>query len=190
MTRCTSARQRKLKSFHGHRSRPAHRPPQRPAEGPRTRARRQIDFASRADSRRACSRRDPHLRPARRRGCAQYRKGRAGARRACRKGGRWRMACSWRRRRRLCRTCRRARFRQFGNRMPAHARRGRRLPDRGDVRRRRLAPQAADAARARAAGTHRRAHADSKRRPPAADARWGARSDSHRVRAASRRRRS
>ena len=51
----------------------------------------------------------------------------------------------------------RARFRQFRHRLPPHARRGRRLPDHGDVRRRCLAAQPPDAARARSAGTDRRA---------------------------------
>ncbi len=79
---------------------------------------------------------------------------------------------------------RRARFRQFGHRLPAHARRRRRLPDHRDLRRRRLAAPAADAAGARAAGAHRRAHADVERWPPAADAGRRARTDPHCVRAA------
>ena len=45
-----------------------------------------------------------------------------------------------------------ARFRQFRHRLPAGDGRGRRLPDHGDVRRRCLAAQAADAAGARSAG--------------------------------------
>ena len=64
------------------------------------------------------------------------------------------------------------------------ARRGRRLPGDGDVRRRCVAAQAADAPRARSLGTHRRAHARLDRRPAAADARRRARSDPDRVPAA------
>ncbi len=51
------------------------------------------------------------------------------------------MADARRRRRRLCRAGRRARFRQFRNRLPADARRRRRLPDHRDLRRRCLAAQ-------------------------------------------------
>ena len=56
-----------------------------------------------------------------------------------------------------------ARFRQFRHRLPAGARRGRRLADHGDVRRRRFAALAADEARARSAGENGRA-GDARRR--------------------------
>ncbi len=121
---------------------------------------------------------------ARRRRCAQHREGPAGAGRRSRADRRAAMVDPWRRRRRLCRTRRRPRFRQFRNRLPARARRGRRLSDHRDIRRRCLAAQPADAARARSAGTDRRTHACIGGRPLAADARGRARSYADRVRAA------
>ena len=61
------------------------------------------------------------------------------------------------------------------------------LPDHRDLRRRRLAAQAADAARPRSAGADGRARARrGRRRPPAADAAGRARSDPDRLRAAGR----
>ena len=86
----------------------------------------------------------------------------AGARR------RGRLAHAWGRRRRLCEPDRAARFRQFRHRLPAGDGGGRRLPDNGDVRRRCLPAQAADAARARSAGADGRACHRSSRRGAAA----------------------
>ena len=74
-----------------------------------------------------------------------------------------------RRRRRLRRAVRGARFRQFRHRLPAGDGRGGRLPDHGDLRRRRQPAHAADAAHARSAGADGRAHlGNPRRRPPAA----------------------
>ena len=97
--------------------------------------------------------------------------------RPCRADRRAAMAPARRRRRRLCRAGKGARLRQFGNRLPVDARRGRRLPGDGDVRRRCVAAQAADAPGARSLGTDRRADAGLDRRPAAADARRRARPD-------------
>ena len=78
-----------------------------------------------------------------------------------------------------------ARFRQFRHRLPADDGRGGRLPDHRDVRRRCLAAQAADAARARPAGAHgRQGDVGRRGRTPAADPCRRARSDPDRLRAA------
>ena len=63
-----------------------------------------------------------------------------------------RLEGQWRRCRRLCGTGRPARFWQFRHRLPPSDGRGRGLPGHGDVRRRRLAALAADAAHPRSAG--------------------------------------
>src|SRR5258708_5001938 len=112
----------------------AHRAPRGRSQGTRARARRQVDLAPRAHLRRAHVRRDPHFRPARRRGRAQYRERHArarGARRADRRGS---VARFWRRRRRLPRARWRARLRQFRDRLPPRHGGGWRLSDRRDLR--------------------------------------------------------
>ena len=135
---------------------PIERRPDR--QGPRSR--RQVDFAPRPDFGRAGGRRNPDHRPARGRGRAQYRQGDAGAGRAGRAQGH-NGAATWSVRgvgvAGFAQPAGAARFRQFRHRLPAGDGRGRRLPDRGDVRWRRLAAQPADAAGARSAGIDGRA---------------------------------
>src|SRR5215470_8986258 len=94
------------------------------------------------------------------------------------------MANSWRRRWRFRRAARYPRLRQFGNRVPACARRRRRLPHHSDFRRRCLVAQPANAPRARSFGADRRAHARLSGRPLAADACRRARPDTDRLQAA------
>ena len=78
-----------------------------------------------------------------------------------------------------------ARFRQFRHRLPPDDGRGRRLPDRRDLRRRRQPAQAADAAHSRSAGADGRAHAGDRRgRPLAGEAAGRQRSDPDRIRGA------
>ena len=129
----------------------------RAAQGPPARARRQVDLAPRPDLRRAGGRRDPDFRPARRRGRAQHRQGHAGARARrssapARAHGAFMASASagFREPRGG------ARFRQFRHRLPADHGGGGRLPDHRDLRRRRLAAQAADAAHPRPGDLHGR----------------------------------
>ena len=146
-------------------------PRQRPAERQGPGARGQVDLAPGPDPGGAGGRRNPDFRPARGRGRAQYRQIHAGA---GRQGRADRPVCldgRRRRGRRLCRTGRGARFRQFRHRLPAGDGRGGGLPGDGDFRRRRLAAQPADAAHPRSAGTDgRQGRRDEGRRPAAADA--------------------
>ena len=152
---------------------PLERAPDR--QGPRPR--RQVDLAPGPDFGRAGGRRNPDFGPARGRGRAQYRQGDAGAGRQGGANRRFRLVGARRRRRRLRAARDSARFRQFRHRLPAGDGRGRRLPDHGGFRRRRLAAQPADAAGARSPGTDGRAGRRQRRgRPPAADAPWRARS--------------
>ena len=92
-----------------------------PLAGRAARARRQVDLAPGAHLRRARGGRDPHHRPARRRGRHQHRESHAGAGRAVERTGEGAWSVQRRRGRRFCRTGRPARFRQFRHRLPPGA---------------------------------------------------------------------
>ena len=129
---------------------------------------RQVDLAPRADLRRADGRRDPHHRPARRRGRDQHRQGDAGARRhASSAPARAPGASTASASAALPQPAGPLDFGNSGTGCRLVLGRGRRLPDHRDLRRRRHPAQAADAARARSARAHGRAHA---RTPPTAAA--------------------
>ena len=133
-------------------------------DGPRARAGRQVDFAPRADLRRAGGRRDPDHRPAGGRGRASTPPrpcGRSAPPSSAPASGAWTVhgvGVGG-----FAEPDGAARFRQFRHRLPAGDGRGRRLPDQGDVRRRRVPAQAADAAHARSAGADGRARARGRR---------------------------
>ena len=152
-------------------SKPARGPLQRALDRKSPRPRRQVDFAPCPDFGRAGGWRNPDFGPAGGRRCPQYRQGHAGAGRQSRADRRFRLGRARGRRRRLRPAANSARFRQFRHRLPAGDGRGRRLPDLGGFRRRRLAALAADAAGARSPGIDGRAgRASGAGRPPAADA--------------------
>ncbi len=163
----------------------ADRAPLQTVAGPASRARRQIDLPPVPHFRRARGGADIDCRAARRRGRGQHREGDARARRRHRTRGRGGLERHGRRRRRLRATRRAARFRQFRHRLPAGDGGRRRLSGHRDLRWRCIAAQAADAARARSAGTHGRANdRDRRGRPPAGRAQGRARCHSDRLPAA------
>ena len=135
----------------------AQRRAQRPAQRARPPARRQVDLASRLHLRPAQPRRNHDRGPARRRRRAAHGRGLPRARRSRRAGRRGALARRRPRRRRDSRAARYARLRQRRHWLAADDGGDRRPRNPGDLRRRRVAAQAADAARARSAAVDGRA---------------------------------